>query len=381
MQNSRAQSEQGEAGSAAWHTSKGAGHKIERAVWIVLLVLPLLAYCVVAVLAYSIKPTPINTGDALYDKYLAWVADDLANNYRGSIAKPYGNRWGSAGYSVNLDPFASWEAEFGNDPRYWMLRYRHSMGTRIDEWGFSEFNISYLEQAYELGVVDGAILFILLKEMDSNFSNESDYNSTNIPHSPKAAADYQKFKRSEIDRQVGTEHNQLLAELLEVAGDESLPHYYAALCDGQRGNYEQAFLHLSEGNQAPNNSSLIGFPIERVSLDLRSATPLPDKLISGLILGEEVALLLPDFIEIKNLGKVLVSDAVSRNDRAALDEFHTFACRYGGLGGGSVMTHLVGTVLVGQVESEFSNNLGSSLNAQQTSNLATLTNLKGQQKI
>ena len=42
------------------------------------------------------------------------------------------------------------------------------------------------------------------------------------------------------------------------------------------------------------------------------------------------------------------------------------------------MTHLVGTVLVGQVESEFSNNLGSSLNAQQTSNLATLTNLKGQ---
>ncbi len=377
MQSSSTKHEHGDFGKSAQPTlltPKGDGYRAERTFWIVMLALPLLAYCVVAVQSFSIKPVPITTGDALYDRYLTWVADGLDSN------TAFGNRTQRLDPHLGWDPFADWEAEFGNDPRYWMLRYRYAESEITKTWQYRKNVIGHLEKARELGMADGAVLLVLLTQIDDEIWNESRQWAPTGKSRSSNFDELQKFLRGQVDEQIGAEHDKLLAELLEAAGNESLPHYYAAMFDSQRGDYAAAIAHLADGNRAPDNTTLVGFPFQRHMTDLLAGNPLPDDLIGGSILMDWYNLPMPNFIETKQMLKALVAEAVSREDRAGLDEIHTFACRFGRAEGSTLITSLVALVMIQIVETEYSNSVSGSLSPAQASKLLQLTNMRGKVK-
>lgn len=380
MQSSNAQPEHGEKSKPSQRPPISAGYRTEHRAWTVLLALPLVTFGAVLLLTYTIKPTPINTGDPLYDKYLAWVADDLEDNFNPRHFFPYIRNY----YSENeedYDPLASWESGFKDDPRYWMIRYRHSKTLTDKEHGSWENNIKLLEKARELGVADGAILFILLRELENEVSDDYYYNPPGSPNSLEYIAEICKYDRQLIDEKVGPEHDQLLAELLEVAGDNSLAHYYAAMYDTQRGDYEAAIEHMADGNRAPNISRLRGFPYDRNFTNFTAGNPLADKVLNGSILLDQMSLSLPNFTDLKRMVKLLVANAVANQDFAALDEIHTFACRYGTLGEAFGIFHLViGLDYAGQVQKGLGNSAGYSPSKPQQADLAKLTALQSQIK-
>ncbi|MCH7472609.1 hypothetical protein IIA79_06620 [bacterium] len=297
-----------------------------RGIWASLFLLPVLAWAVLVAMAFSHMPPPLSTGDALFDKYLQAVATAL----------PMAG--GSMGHSLDLlsgnpaalddEVFARWEPEFGNDPRFWMLR--HYATTQVPAQHRSKYanlgvqpEVYYLEEARRRGAADGPVLSRLLLSYDSAWPSEA------------------------VD---GAEHEKLLNDLLTAAPGEALPYYYAAMYEAERGNYEAALDHLKAGNRAPHNSKLIGFPFDRLWQDMREGRPLPDKFLSGMLCSWAAWLSLTNFIKTKQFVRQLAEDAVAREDLAMLDELHTFACRFGNAEGNTILDGLVGLVMAETVE-------------------------------
>jgi hypothetical protein len=69
---------------------------------------------------------------------------------------------------------------------------------------------------------------------------------------------------------------------------------------------------------------------------------------------------------------MLIDDAVKREDLAALDTIHTFACRYGDAESNGTISTLVGEVLIQKVWEAASNNWPQPLTAEQNKALGEL---------
>jgi len=336
-----------------------------RATWLALGLLPLAAWLVLAILASGYNPPQRLTGDALFDKYCQAITP----------------RQLAAGISLGLgglhsrfladSELAAWEGEFGNDPRFWMLRY-HCTAQPGDEYdsGFSEEGIQdrlrYLEAARRRGVVDGAVLLNLLRRYESDWSSATAQDVSVPPPGRNAdPTEYVRAQLAAVDARFGEEEAQLLDELLAAAPDQARPHYYAALYATQRSDYDRAFEELARGNRAPHNSALWGFPYDELLTRMRTGGKLPDKVSGGAVSLSIFMLPLPDFVSFKRGTIMLIDDAVARQDAAALAEIHTFACRFGDAEGNQTIGALVGLVMLRKVWEAAYNNWPQPLSADQ----------------
>ncbi|GEM_PF-2307429 len=318
-----------------------------RGVWLALIVAPVLAWCALLVTVYTAVPPSASTGDPLLDRLLGTIAASKSD----PALSPWGMPTDARGICEGV--LAEWEVEFGDDPRYWMLCYhfaRCSTEGYSSEWAEVDLDprARYLEEARRRGAVDGAVLLRLLRACDRAWREATNqYVAVTPPqHRDETKAPYLQARRAAVDQYRGTEYKLLLSELFAAAPDEALPYYYAAMYETERGNYDAAVDKLRQGNAAPRNTSLTGFPFDELWGGMRAGRPLNDKLVSGRLCEHSLMLALPDFIMVKDTAKLLIAEAIERQDLAALDELHTFGCRFGSAEGTTLIQALLGCVLI-----------------------------------
>lgn len=319
-----------------------AGHRGKgRTAWLTLILLPLAAWAVLAALAATPGKAQQSTGDELLDRYCSLIRTDR-----------FPGRWGNYGLEFpGLTPaaesiLAGWEDEFGDDPRYWTLRYFASQsdsGLQLDSNSilanhpkayFTADEPAYnLEEARRRGVADGAALFILLKRYERIWAGAALYHDITRGYPVLASPEDYREARKLVEITFGPEQEELVTELLAVAPDEAQPHYYLALLAAQREDYDQAIEELSLGNRAARNTALVGYPYDEICRRMRSDNPRVEKIAGGLICVDEGRLSSFDSYRVKQITVVLAENAVARQDLPALAELHAFACRYGDVQG------------------------------------------------
>jgi len=353
--------------------------RIERAVWITLAAVPLAALAVLGCLALFIRPQPVNTGDKVLDAFMQQLYDRDELVPSNSIGMQVSGYWPLPG---RMDPatLTDLQQRYAGDPRLSLLLYHFSGDTEstpryygsatgtlvVPPAGVSleqpterqssvagiavDPSVQYLEQARAGGYADAAVLVRLLRAYSGAWNSHAQalYGEPspgrNAPQSEVMA--YFKAIRLEQDRLFGEQERQLLSELFAAAPDEALPHYYAAQFAAERGDYEAALAELRAGNRAPRNTTMVGFPFDILYRQARQGQAVGDKLISGWLASAAQFDALPNYILFKCAVKNMVYMASERRDLAALDELHTFGCRFGSMEGGSVIDGLVGQVLV-----------------------------------
>lgn len=317
-----------------------------RAVWQALILLPVTAWLVLVLAATTYSAPPQRTGDPLLDKYCALItprALAVGFDFEEGVSK-----------SELLEDYelAKWRDEFGDDPRYWMLRYNctpeHFLIGKSDHAYLGvQDRVYFLEEARRFRVTNGAVLLNLLREYEFAWSRDI-ASDDSLPALADNAdpAEQLRARRLEIDSRYGSEQAQLLSELLAAAGDQALPHYYAAMYDVEHGDYQAALDELARGNGAPHNSALWGFPYDDLLERMRAGASAPDKIGGASILSSLVAWPMPDYVPLRRVTTNLIDDAVARGDTRALDEINTFVCRFGDSDGGTVLGALIGQILL-----------------------------------
>jgi len=307
-----------------------------------LALLPVLAWLVLAIYAWAASPPPASTGDPLLDKLDHALTAQLFYSYsRGFI---------DAGLPDK--EIAAWEPVFGNDPRYWILRFHLTseqlplfrvengellMGSNEEKrstWGISR---EFIREARRRGITDGPVLLRLLSQFESDWRDEAEAAVKMEP--PKSKNDptaYLAATRAVMDERHGVEHQALLDELLAAAPDQALPRYCAAFCEAERGNYDEAIAYLAAGNRARHCSAMNGFPFDELSAATRSGGKLSSEIADEALWVAYLAMPLPNYQQYKRAFQALTAQAIKAQDLAALDELHTYACRYGAADNASV---------------------------------------------
>jgi len=131
-----------------------------RFIWRFLLLMPVLTWFALVVFSMVTCPRLPKTGDALLDKLVSTLNDGLVQGYLH--VTPYF-------ISLPDDVLAGWEPEFGDDPRYWMLRYQLTEEVPAEYQSIHADldvrpQVYYLEEARRRGIADGPLLYKLLSE-------------------------------------------------------------------------------------------------------------------------------------------------------------------------------------------------------------------------
>ncbi len=365
----------------SWDNPHKHGSYLKSALWICLIVLAVGTFFVWMCRIEDPVQFPIDTGDPhydnfkdtgdpLYDKFLVWVAED--SEFRA--AEMLDTRDGyflCRHYPSDPQPLQSWEAEFGNDPRFQMLKY----------WAFTSLKGWYsdrrpdlepLDEAQKQQIVGGVLLLTLLECIDKQHWKGNKPNSA-----PRLSpSEIGKQSRKIIDEQDGISHAQLLTELLDIAGEDSFPHYYAAICETQRGEFEAAFTHIANGNKAPHNTNYVSFPFDNLLADIRSDQPQIGKKLWSSIIVSVNNIPMPDISQFDSMTKILALEAVRNGDWKALDDLHTFSCRLGKGEGADCFFAIISETMVGNILVQVLDNPGRKLSPQQTANLSQLNDLR-----
>ena len=184
--------------------------------WAVIGLLPVLAWITMFVWSLFIYNQPINTGDKLQDRYLTELAS-MAEHlmFQDSMSSPHWVSSKPVGYIPDL-VLAAIEAEFADDPRYWMLRFHNTYSGGFYAQSRNPDQISrrdVLELARDQGVVNGPILLSLLKSYESEWK-ETAAREVPPPQNPLTFSPAQN--RADIwavvDEQHCVELRQLAAE-------------------------------------------------------------------------------------------------------------------------------------------------------------------------
>lgn len=214
------------------------------------------------------------TGDALWDTYAQALLEqlpDMINKPREGIVAI------SAPSGVGVLPddlLASWQPEFGNDPRYWQLRYfnkaafdtyqdfLHGGPIHPEEYEYIEpAPAEYLLQGKELGVADWVTEILLydaqdreLEWLQENYNDISDEEKAinSVPEIVTEPFVALWFEDQRLPR---------LNYLASTLPDESWPYYERAMYQFEHGNWDAALISLRRGNEAkkPTASGISNF--------------------------------------------------------------------------------------------------------------------------
>jgi len=329
--------------------------RFSNAAWIILAVVPLLTWLVLAAqIATYDSPAPSNT-DSLFDKFMARIALEVTETRQSSdfdcVEK----------HELPDAELLSWEGEFGGDPRYWMLCYYFAEGPLEDAQPVlvSEDlnrNVYFLEEARRRGVADAQIMMELFWQHEWAWRCEADNKTRAWLQPGEGRRESNLLIWRYVDEHYGEECEALFADVLEVAGDHSWPYYEAALIESERGNLETAWELVKQGNAAPVNRALVGFPFDVVYEQFWTGQPLDDRIAGGIVCDHGMRLPLLNYIRYKEMVKQLIEDARAREDLAALTVLNTFACRFGAMENTLPIQALVSKVMIDYVYDAASQN-------------------------
>jgi hypothetical protein len=318
----------------------------------VLILPPLAAAVLMARAALAHKQRPVLTGDALSDAYLQVVVDSgawdimQAGSYQGMQGCIPDAQW------------LNWEKQFGQDPRFWLLCYHQR------PWG-QEYvsrlagvkmtgNTRFLEQARERGAADWRVLRWLAGAYTGKWNEEvRDALGLNPPKNkaaPQEWLDYYAKTSAELLRRHEPQLRQIEDELRIAGKDQALAHYQLAMIETECCDYQGALAAISAGNAATRYDMDLSPPYDILVRAARQGRPLAgDKVLSGMLASDYIAIALPNFLRYKNMVRALSAWAMQNGDLAALDTLHAYCCRFGMAEGAQNIQALVAGMMDGIV--------------------------------
>jgi len=322
-----------------------------RIVAAVLILAPLLVWLTIVIAALGMHARPVATGDKLLDRYL----QELVN--RGLVLPPPAD---TSQKPMLLDDsvIAVWEPEFGNDPRYWQLRFlaaRDPENKTVSPVAKVAVNANYcyLEEARRRGVADCRTLYFLLTAYDMAWNGESirslGQRAPTYSKDPAGHLAFVKAIRRETDRLHGGETDKLLAEIHAASEPDAQALFGAAAIECERGHAEQAAADLNQCSALTNVEWALPFPFDELRRKMYRGVPVcGDKLLTGALCSKEGVLAgteIPCFIQGKSALRSLLYDALLRGDMRTLGELHNYTCRLGCASNATVMESLVAEIM------------------------------------
>lgn len=266
------------------------------------------------------------TGDALWDAYAQALLEQLgtANPIEliGSVAPPV----------LPQELLDSWQSEFGDDPRYWQLRYWDATWRGMGEDLPGIDPVIFLEQGVAAGASDAITKMLLYKERRDTFEeNWEQYCAGTLPDDSEFApviaenvAEYSWFVKQQL---------ALADGLVEACPDESWAWYERAMKRFENGVWEAGLEDLHSGNQAANNRRARPFPISFINEQLAAGLDCGSDVAAGIAIQGESVYGLPNFIRIKDQMK---NQEVRLQLGAPLSElapWNVYCCRFGSMEG------------------------------------------------
>jgi hypothetical protein len=203
------------------------------------------------------------TGDALWDKYASALLD-------GMKQQPLAPTSPAGGWRAPVVPdsvLAQWEPQFGNDPRYWQLRYFERRRAGMPRPGGASIGMGQQELQRALsppgGIPTGA-----LEEGDQR--GISDAASLWCEYLALGASD-------------STRRSALLDRLVQQMPEESFSWYLRGLAECRAGAWSAGLADLKAGNAAPHNRVPYPFPLSFVIDRLHRGEPLGSEVAAGMV--------------------------------------------------------------------------------------------------
>jgi hypothetical protein len=333
-------------GEVSKQRTPGCGRRVLRGCGLVLLIALLVVLVLYACEFYRCTRFTA-TGDALYDCYAravirrqAWKLFHATGDHPATLPDKL---------------LAGWESDFGNDPRYWQLRYwcaRH----RIDNYtvlakrhpwevvpGPEQRDAGqYLIQAYERDVADADTLWFLFEEQrvalrESWFELEAEIKT--LPAG-------ERRKKLQVQSQMEEQQEfNLLDAMVDVGPDEAWPHYWRAKYWFDYGELEKAQADLRAGNQAADNHIPRLFPVSAVYTQPKKVA-YGNECVAGAVLDVYAYSAVINWVKWQEIGKEVEMALALGGDLGLAAEFHRFACRLGQADSAAAMELIYSEMLI-----------------------------------
>ena len=299
-----------------------------RWLWLVAVVLvPVVLYAAEFIQCRAFTPT----GDRLFDAYAREVVRRQAP--RLFCWRPDGENDAMLSATVRLpdDVLAGLERNFGDDPRYWQLRYCLTEEVPADiAAGYDQTGLSpetyYLEVARDEGHADAATLYALWWAYYEQWLVEYQANLDDQDFQWYSADHFELDRTFLADR--GPEVATLLDEMVAAEPGLSWPYYLRARCRYAMGEYAAALADLQAGNSAPDNRLPVPFPYSRAMDAAHDGRTLINPTFQAALIKASSLQGLPNLGAWLQFSRELPASGLG-NEREWLAEFHRFSCRLG----------------------------------------------------
>ncbi|MCB1220660.1 MAG: hypothetical protein H7A35_03725 [Planctomycetales bacterium] len=275
----------------------------------------------------------VPTGDALYDRYQsAWLARKRWGVGIASLTLRTDRPPSRLYCAIDDGVLASWEQDFGEDPRYWELRYFNeaALAGRLPRRLYnrdqpepadsylSDPAVQHLATALDTGVADGHLLDLLAVHR---------YTSMYRHHSH--LLEQASGRQDSIDRNRALEQDQL--ELLDSAiaanPGSAWPYYDKFIALSTYGVDSELVELLEQANQLPCQPRL-PFPLSFIEPRLASGD-IGNPILAGSILEVQQHLVFDNwsYLEMKDVMKELLVVSPDIGMERSFDACYQFALR------------------------------------------------------
>jgi hypothetical protein len=268
----------------------------------------------------SAPPTP--TGDGLFDR-LALVIDERVN-----ALDSFDIMGVFTAAAVPDEVLAQWADDFGNDPRYWELRYickkrsvteptiaelEASLELLMERAEHEAAATQFLEEAYARGIASSNTLLLLYEEKRALFR--------------KAARNVDENEGSPYSPESASELLTILNEAVELGPDQAWPYYMRALYWYENDQPGRGLVDIQAGNLAPYSQYPAPFPVHMVTAGLGADKPTGSAVVSGAVFLADF-LGIPATISAKKALKSSLTEASLTQNPEVLEAWHQFGCRF-----------------------------------------------------
>jgi len=283
---------------------------------------------------YSIFYSPPARVDALFDAVMDAIPyssiEELAADRKGIILDL--SLWAdraNGGVLPDLDALKKMEAEFGDMPEYWQLRYVAGGGKYL--WD----RVHHLKRATEVAPDDPASLYLYARHL---------YRGTKYTGPDGEAAEYSGIEQYRRKRE--------RAEIMELAAemDGQNAYYYSEAAEAWSflGEYPHVMELFARGNWCLQNEKVNLFPFSYIMRNLDTIPRrFPDRYLLATMSG--YFLERPDYIRSKTMVREIITIVSLSGDVDYMNTTHRWACRAGARDYASLLDRLVARVFTHMV--------------------------------
>jgi hypothetical protein len=294
--------------------------------------------------ADDLTAPPAPTGDALFDRYA--LAIDAALN-SANTGKTKFNKTAAAISDAEL---AQWESGFGQDPRFWELRYLCAKGLGSNAQLATGFNLpsDFLDEAQRRGIATANTLLVRYTELREAhaaelkpFAPPANKPAPPAPSQGLAPAPAQTGAAQSaatpaspnpqvavITKRQRQEQLALLNAAVSAGPGEAWPRYMRALYWFELGEQAKGLDDLEAGNAAPMANSPAPWPLNYVLASPGQPVPAGSAAVCGEIYVMSLNYPQPPAVKFKKALRGSLATIKPGGDLTPLEAWHQFICRY-----------------------------------------------------